>query len=93
MGFMVNEIKYAKTAVWSFKIKTKTKKQMVYTKKSEHARINTKKQMQGRRTTFDTTPMASHTVTLLSCEACINERGGEEGGGGVRRAGGLQGVR
>lgn len=55
------------------------KKQMVYTKKTEHARINTKKHMQGRRTTFDTTPMASHTVTLLSCEACINEEG-EEGG-------------
>lgn len=44
--------------------------------------------MDGRRTTFDTTPMASHTVTLLSCEACINEEGEEEG-----RGGGLQGVR
>lgn len=41
--------------------------------------------MHGRRTTFDTTPMASHTVTVLSCEACINEEGG--GGGGLRSAG------
>lgn len=40
--------------------------------------------MDGRRTTFDTTPMASHTVTLLSCEACINEEGEEEEGGVCR---------
>ncbi len=41
--------------------------------------------MDGRRTTFDTTPMASHTVTLLSCEACINEEC-EDRGVGVCRA-------
>ncbi len=70
---MVNGLKHAKTPLWSFKIK-----QMIYTKETEHACINTKKQMDGRRTTFDTTPTASHTVTLLSCEACINEEG-EEG--------------
>lgn len=60
------------------------------TKETEHACIDTKKQMDGRRTTFDTTPMASHTVTLLSCEACINEEGEETEGGG---RGGLQGVK
>lgn len=52
---------------------------MIYTKETEHACINTKKQIDGRRTTFDTSPMASHTVTLLSCEACINGEGEEEG--------------
>lgn len=52
---------------------------MVYNKETDHASINTKSQMYGRRTTFDTTPMASHTVTLPSCEACINEEGAEEG--------------
>lgn len=45
--------------------------------------------MHSCRTTFDTTPMASHTVTLPSCEACINEEGKE----GEEEGWGLQGVR
>lgn len=49
---------------------------MINTKETEHACNNTKKKIDGRRTTFDTTPMASQTVTLLSCEACINEEEG-----------------
>lgn len=36
---------------------------MIYTKESEHACINTKKQIDGRRNTLATTPVASHTVT------------------------------
>ena len=38
------------------------------------------KKKEGRRTTFDTTQMASHTGALLACEACINEEGEEEEG-------------
>lgn len=52
---------------------------MINTKETEYACNNTKKNIDGRGTTFDTTPMASQTVTLLSCEACINEEGEEEG--------------
>lgn len=54
---MAHGLEHAKTLLWSFK------KQMIYTKESEHACINTKKQIDGRRNTLATTPVASHTVT------------------------------